>query len=698
MNSRAAPAGLVPFGLLLSACVSSSGPAQQKPDIPIRRVILYQNGVGYFERSGVVDGDVLTIQSRPDQINDMLKSLTVIDRGKGRAVSVSLPLEKTGAQQLSELPEQVRNAGGLLDVLRVFRGARVEVDGDDGRIQGRVVGVEPMQLKTDGEAFSDWRLTVKGSGGDLLTYVVSRIERVTLEDQTLSVGLDKSLDVSLNEGNWKPIALSVRLTGARSHDLVASYISAMPLWKPAYRVVIGDDGKPLLQGWAVVDNVSGEDWSDVKLSLVAGTPMSFIYDLHSPQFMDRVDLTPSGRQRAMAPVIEKPGVAREEERLASEYAKKRSARGAGPSAPPPSSRSVMDSFEGAAMEDLDMSAALESQAAPSAEGAAVGALFRYDLPDPVTIPDRSSTLVAIVNERVEGAEGVLFRPELTSGAAKTHPYRVVVFKNSTGFTLEKGPVAVYSGGTFVGESFVERMEKGTTTFLTYSVDGNVALATERGTSQEGLKLLKIVDGQIVSEVLEIDRSTHKIENRHEKPVTAFVKVGRRSGWTLRKQPSGTIETAEAFFLPVEVSGAGSAELQVEWTKKLVRQVGIDTGVSTTVLRVYLEAGTAPPEVAKQLRRVLEIKARIGDIEREEGRLEKQHRELSAEQGRVRDNLNLLRKTKGNEALQKTLVEKLATLEADLGQLSAKRVKLSDEKAELSGQMTVIIRQITLSAE
>lgn len=697
MNPRALLGSCLNIALL-SACANTGGREAPRPDIPIRRVILYQNGVGYFERRGVVDGDVLTIQSRPDQINDLLKSLTVIDRGKGRAVSVSLPLEKTGAQQLSELPEQVRNAGGLLDVLRVFRGARVEVDGDDGRIQGRVVGVEPTRLDAEGEAFGDWRLTVKGTGGDLLTYVVSRIERVTLEDKTLSVGLDKSLDVSLNEGNWKPIALSVRLTGARSHDLVASYISAMPLWKPAYRVVIGEDGKPLLQGWAVVDNVSGEDWSDVQLSLVAGTPMSFIYDLHSPQFMDRVDLTPSGRQRALAPVIERPGVAREEERLSKEYAKKRSARGAAPAPPPPSSRALMDDMEGAAMEELDMSAALESQAGPSAEGAAVGALFRYDLPDPVTIPDRSSTLVAIVNERVEGAEGVLFRPELTSGAAKTHPYRVVVFKNSTGFTLEKGPVAVYSGGTFVGESFVERMEKGTTTFLTYSVDGNVTLATERGTSQEGLKLLKIVDGQIVSEVLEIDRSSHQIENRHAKAVTAFVKVGRRSGWTLRKPPNGTIETADAFFLPIEVPGSGRAELQVEWTKKLVRQVGIDTSVSTTVLRVYLEAGTAPPEVAQALRRILELKARIGDIEREEARLEKQHRELSAEQGRVRDNLNLLRKTKGNEALQKTLVEKLAKLEADLGQLSAKRVKLSDEKAELSGQMTVIIRQVSLSTE
>ncbi len=671
----------------------------QKPDIPIRRVILYQNGIGYFERSGIVEGDVLTIQSRPDQINDMLKSLTVIDRGKGRAVSVSLPLEKTGAQQLSELPQQVRDAGGLLDVLRVFRGARVEVDGDDGRIQGRVVGVESMQAGEDGASIGDWRLTLKGRGGDLLTYPVSHIERVTLEDKTLSVGLDKSLDVSLNEGNWKPIALSVRLAGARTHDLIASYISEMPLWKPAYRVVIGDDGKPLLQGWAVVDNVSGEDWNDVKLSLVAGTPMSFIYDLHSPQFMERVDLTPSTRQRAMAPVIERPGVALESEKLAQDYAKKRSARGPAPKAESAPSRSsvAMDESD-APMAGAEFTDALESQATPSAEGTSVGALFRYDISDPVTIPDRSSTLVAIVNERVEGQEGVLFRPELTHGSAKSHPYRVITFRNSTGFTLEKGPVAVYSGGTFVGESFVERMEKGTTAFLTYSIDGNVTLVAERGTSQEGLRLLKIIDGQIISEVLEIDRTTYKIENRHDKPVTAYVKTARRSGWTLRKQPSGTIETADAFFLPIEVASSGSAELPLEWTKKLVRQVGIDTSVSTTVLRVYLEAGTAPPEVQKQLKQVLELKGRIGDIDTEHARLEKQHRDFSQEQSRVRDNLNLLRKSRGNEALQKTLVEKLAKLEEDLGKLSGKMVRLSDEKAGLSSQMNIIIRNISLSAE
>jgi len=111
-------------------------------ELPVTRVVLYQNGVGYFERSGSVEGDVLNLQARPSQINDLLKSLTVIDQGSGRAVSASLPLEENADRLLGELPEQVRGAGGLLDVLRLFRGARVEIEGDHSSgVAGRVIGV-----------------------------------------------------------------------------------------------------------------------------------------------------------------------------------------------------------------------------------------------------------------------------------------------------------------------------------------------------------------------------------------------------------------------------------------------------------------------------------------------------------------------------------------------------------------------------
>ena len=673
-------------------------------EIPITRVVLYQNGVGYFERKGKINGDVLTLQIRPSQINDLLKSLTVIDRTEGRAVSVSLPLDKTGEQILSELPEQVRNVSGLLGVLRVFRGARVTVDGDQGSVSGRIVGVENMQQGAKGEdAKADWKLTIKTDDNELRVYPVDDITRIDLEDRTLSVGLDQSLDVSLNEGNWKPIALSVWLVGKSKHELEASYIVEMPRWKPAYRIVVGEEDL-LLQGWAVVDNVSGEDWNNVELSLVAGTPMSFIYDLHTPQFTRRTDLTPRGRSRAIAPPRELAGTTkgdRLEREIASTRAKKSMSRPAPSRAPRPDSN--VDGFEDDEMLEEEESdkiaeafdASLEQQAQARVEGSALGSLFRYDLKDKVTVPDRSSTLVAIVNQRVSGQEVVLFRPELTRRHGSSHPYRAVMFKNDSGFTLEKGPVTVYSAGTFVGEGFVERMEQAATSLISFSVDGNVSMASKNGSSQEGLRLLRIIDGVLMSEVLEITSTTYTVENRHPTPITAYFKTARRQGWTLQNQPGGTVETPDALLVPVTVPANGKADLKVAWAKKVERRSGIDTGLATSVLRIYMKSGKAPPAIAKKLDQVLVHKRRIDEIDRDVRRFEKLHRDLSKDQNRVRKNLKLLGKTQGNLKLRRELENKLAAQERELGKHSAAIVRLSEERATHVRQMNVIIRTVTL---
>ena len=693
---------MVAFSAACSGGMTAGGPGRSAAQIPIKRVILYQNGVGYFERQGQLSGDVLTLQIRPSQINDLLKSLTVIDQSKGRAVSVSLPLEKTGAQRLSELPEQVRNAGGLLDVLRVFRGAHVQVVSKLGTLSGRVVGVEPIQSQrpNGGATTVDWRLTLKTSGEDLRVVAVSDISRITLRDRTLSFGLDQSLDVSLNQGNWKPIAFEVRLTGSDEHRLLASYIIEMPQWKPAYRLVLDENGKsPLLQGWAVVDNVSGEDWNQVQLSLVAGTPMSFIYDLHSPQFPKRVDLTPRHRNNAPAPVVEQPGrpisntLQRHHARSRRADTRSFGLGDRGPVPEPAPEEADDDGDEGWLSSALGNE--LERQAPSSAGGAKVGALFRYDIKDPVTIPDRSSTLVAIVNERVKGREVVLFRPELTRGAAKSHPYRAVMFANGTGFTLEKGPVTIYSRGTFVGEGFVERMERDMTSFLTYSIDGNVSSSNKMGTTEEGLRLLKIADGMVVTEVLRVEKTTYSLENNHDEPITAYIKTIKRQGWKLRTRPEDTVDGANALFVPATVPANGQAELTVEWVKPVVRRVNIDTSLSTTVLQMYLQAGKAPPAISKALDEILQIKRKRDEVVRETARLQKQHRAISKDQARVRKNLKLLTKTKGNQGLRNELVKKLAALEKDLGKLSGQLVRLSEQDAELYSRMTVLIRGISL---
>jgi hypothetical protein len=695
-------------------------------ELPVTRVVLYQNGVGYFERSGRIEGDVLTLQARPSQINDLLKSLTVIDAGNGRAVSASLPLEESADRLLSELPEQVRNAGGLLEVLRLFRGARVEIEGEfSGSPEGRVIGVENLQPEVAEGVKADWRLSLKTSEGEVLVYPVEQIRKVRLEDATLSLGLERSLDVSLGEGGWKPIGLAIRLAGDSPHQLIASYIVEMPRWKPAYRLVLKTGEQPLLQGWAVVDNVSGEHWQDVSLSLVSGTPISFKYNLHAPQYTERADLTPAGLPRAAAPPpSEAPGYA--------------SGGGAAPPPPAPPPAPSMSAPAGApsprrsaAMKkdargegygyefDRDASneklleeseAAPEATAAPpelsaalerqggSAEASAVGALFRYDVRDRVTIPDRSSTLVNIVNQRIAGEEVVYFRPELADSVQDMHPYRAVELENATGFTLEKGPITVYSNNTFVGEGFVERMERGATSFLTFAVDGQVLLDQHGGMREDALRLLRIQNGQLVSEAQLIQLTHYTVKNHRAEPVRAYIRSLKTPGWTLKGPPVGTVETPEASIVPVDVPAGKTAELEVQWQQPVTRTVAIDSANASQLLQAYLGKGSAPPAVARVIEQLLVLQGQLADNRKEEARLNKQRSTWATDADRVRENLNVLRRTRGNAALEGELAGKLATLERELGKLSGRLVQLSEASAEVEAKIKALIKDVSLEAK
>jgi hypothetical protein len=492
----------------------------------------------------------------------------------------------------------------------------------------------------------------------------------------------------------------------------------MPRWKPAYRLVLEDGKEPLLQGWAVVDNVSGEHWQGVTLSLVSGSPISFRYNLHAPQYNERADLTPVGLPRAVAPPpAEASGYAAELSSEAEPADEKEEIGGYGADdalAPKAMKKSLGRSR--AELSESMPSGMAASRAAPapppapqldfgalerqgdSAEASRVGALFRYDVRDRVTIPDRSSTLVNIVNQRVAGEQVAYFRPELARTSSETHPYRAVKLDNATGLTLERGPITVYSSGTFVGEGFVERLESGQTAFVTFAIDAEVLLDQKGGMREEGLRLLRIVDGQIVSEVKRVQSTTYEVKNRRRDAVRAFIRSPRQPGWTLRDRVADTVETPEALIVPLAVPAGKSATLEVAWEQPVTRTVAIDSTNADELLSVYLEGGKAPPKLERLIRELMALKAKLSDQRKELALVDRQHALLSRDTERVRDNLNVLRRTQGNDALQRELSGKLAQLERDLGRLSGQRVSLSEQIADLEKQLTALVRGVSLDAQ
>src|SRR5450432_2073403 len=238
----------------LSGC--ARGPNLSVDGLPLRKVVVYRNGVGYFERSGQVDGDSVQFHMRQRMVGDFLATLAIVERGGSSVHAASFPLDVSGDDPTAPDPQFMR----MLD-------AWEHPD-------------QPYDARNSGR--------------------------------------DKLRDVTL------------RLDG-KQHDLDVGYVAATPVWRPSYRIVVQDGGADL-QAWGIVENVSGEDWKDVDLSLVAGAPLAFESTLGDAVTPPRPVVTDSGEVIAAVP----QGVTSLNERAGGEVHRVAPADDAAvPASPPP---------------------------------------------------------------------------------------------------------------------------------------------------------------------------------------------------------------------------------------------------------------------------------------------------------------------------------------------------------------------------
>lgn len=709
------------LGALYASCASAGcghtqgAYATTQSPLALSRVVLYRNGVGYFERHGVIDGDKLTLKVRKDQVNDLLKSLTVIDRSSGKALSVSIPLDPQ-AWQDAALSLLMPGRGRLADVLDGLRGVHVSVETASRTVHGRIVMVErmnpeprPEPLRMPTPEYEDHKLTLLD--GDALQIVkVSQIRSISLEEGDLVMQLDRHLDATSGEGMFQQVEVVVRLSDEGKHDLAVSYVAAAPLWKPTYRVVLAQDGsgKALLQAWAVVSNVSGESWDKVSLGLTSGAPLAFRYDLHTPENVERPDLTQSAvRKQAQvafgettyappAPAAPPPPPAAEP--MAAELSqdeKKESAEmdaaavgGAGAMAPMASMgmRHKMVAPAKDARADLaavDMGA-LARSVAPRATAKQVAGLTRFDLAEQVTLPDGSASMVALVNQLVPGEQTFLYRPGGSGLGYEQNPYRVVRFKNDTDFVLEPGPISIYAGGSFVGEGLSEAIASHDMATIPFAAEPSVLVRSSTESSGDAMKITKIVRGVMEVQAFHRVTTTWSVQGpASDAGFRVLVRQGRAGDdYTLVDPPKDTETLADGYFIPVVV-----APKQTTATLPVIEQTP-----SQTTLTIWDDHA---PELLKQLLETpgLDAKARaalepIVQARQEIGRIDTQLQGLSAQQAQLdqraneeRQNLSAIQKDARASALRKRLTQRLEELSKQAEEIGRKLVELNSQRLE-----------------
>src|ERR1700734_3904172 len=284
--------------LLLSlASVSSSryvfGETPATPDaadsaarLPVTRVILYKNGVGYFEHAGQVRGSQdVNVDFTTAQLNDVLKSLTVLDLGKGRITGVSYNSNAPLERRLGSLHLAVGENPTTAQFLDALRGARLEVRSGSESASGRLLSIDEREIpiKGDQKVTVD-QISIISDSGEVRVFDMTPGTSVRVAEKEVNEEVGKYLGLVASTRDQDLRRMTISTAGDGERDLLVSYISEVPVWKSTYRIVIPNDGKPLLQGWAIVDNTVGEDWRNVELALVAGAPQSFVQELSQPHY------------------------------------------------------------------------------------------------------------------------------------------------------------------------------------------------------------------------------------------------------------------------------------------------------------------------------------------------------------------------------------------------------------------------------
>src|SRR5262245_25360103 len=285
------------FALKPSPSPAGPGAAQPAgPQLPVAQAILYSSGVGYFQREGQVEGNTRVDLTFPVQdITDLLKSMVLQDLGGGLISAVSYdsqaPIEKT----LQSFAVNLTGNPGFGAILGQARGEKVEVTlqqgnaAQPGNVTGSVIGVERQRQQAGKDSVVEVEMLNLWCAEGMRSVKLSDVQRVRFLNPVLDSEFKRALETLALSHDTQKKAVSLSFNGEGKREVRVSYVVENPIWKTSYRLVLSSkkDGKPMLQGWAMVDNSSEEDWRDVRMALVSGRPISFQMDLYQPLYVPR---------------------------------------------------------------------------------------------------------------------------------------------------------------------------------------------------------------------------------------------------------------------------------------------------------------------------------------------------------------------------------------------------------------------------
>jgi hypothetical protein len=642
-------------------------------DLPVREVILYKSGVGYFARSGqLAPGEGARLDFKATDMNDVLKSLTVNDDSgtpiRSLRYDSSLPLE----QKLSEFPFMIDDGQKLSAFLDHLRGARIELKSAAEPLAGTIVSAR--LIPGDEKQSEREQLILLLDSGDLRTVDLGAISSLSFPDAKLQAQLKDYLATVAQSRSKDKRSVYIDSSEAKARTLSASYMIPQPLWKSSYRLLFDPKGEATLEGWAIVDNTTGDDWTNVRLAVVSGRPVSFISKLYEPFYVQRTTADVENAY-AQAPVVYAGSTD------VKNFVAPTGISLAAPQPKPPPPAAAMPSVS----ESVQVASA-ESTVAPDTESQELGDLFEYRFSSPVTIHRNESAMLPFLQEKIAVRKLLIYAESYGQ-----NPMSAAELTNNTGKTLDGGPITVFEGASYGGEALMNTVKNGDKRLISYAVDLGTRVGTEEESSDTHLLEIHVNRGVITTKSSERDNKTYTIRNVDAKPKTLIIEQPIREGYKLLS-PKVSETTANAHRFEVKLAPGATTKLEVV-EESSDHSTTLVSSFTPDLLVTYVSAKAISESGRKALQQIVDQKAKIAEVDESLKQTQSEMEEASQAENRLRQNIQTLNVVNGQRDQVQTWSQQLASEEVHYTKLRDQASALDKQKASLEAELNAMIAKL-----
>jgi len=692
MAVRATPLLGSCFGAAL-ALAAVAAPAADAP-LPLERVVLFTSGVGYYQHGGtIVDEATVEMQFAAADVNDLLKSMVVLDPGGGPP-TVSYASRDPVTKTLGTFAVNLTDNPSLGELLGRLRGQRVELDAATP-VAGTVVGVEQRRVEIgEDQAVEKQFLTVLTADG-LRTLPLDAVSRVKLADPRLQAELEKALAVLALAADNEKKGVAIAFSGAGERPVTVGYVRESPIWKTSYRLLLDADTavtKAALQGWAIVENTTDADWKNVRLSLVSGRPISFVMDLYQPLYLPRPLVEPE-LHASLRPQVYGQSMSDAEKQLTQAGgrldelaargrgdARRALAKAAAPAAPA-SMTAEGAVVDGRAMDESGVVAGgawfgTAGVTRSLAQGSDLGELFRYEIEKPVTLERQRSAMLPIVGGEIEAERVAIYDDRVLA----KHPLSGLRLRNTTDSHLMQGPVTVYDQrGGYSGDARIEDMAPGTERLVSYAVDLDVEVVPRVEGRPEEIVSVRLAKGTLVAARKLARAKVFEIKNSGTEPVKVLVEHPLEAGWTLVKPEAPQEKTRDRSRFAVAAEPGKTATLEVVEEMPLEETHAI-TNLDDDRILFYSRVNATSPAVRESLAEVIRRKRDLEQLARDRQIREQALATIDQEQARIRGNMGTGTIDRGSDLFNQ-YVKKLTGQEQRIETLRSEIAALQEREQE-----------------